>query len=148
MKNKMLLAVAAIIIIVAVVEIVIFFTQNQGQLSPTPTVVTIVDGNLTVEATSYKYFNFTVEGTMTSDVQGTFAVSGNSENIRVYIMDRANFTDWQNAHNARMYYDSGEVNNATIAVKVPAGGDYYLVYDNTGSSTSKNVTTNVSYDWL
>lgn len=148
--NKTLLAievtvVLAIILIAGV--LVVLFEQNKQQPSPTPTVVTLVDGNLTINAASYKYYNFTVEGTLTSDVQGTFTVS-NGEKIRVCVMDNANFTQWQSTHNASTYYDSGAVDSANVTARVPAGGTYVLVYDNTLSSTPKNVTTNIYYDWL
>ena len=149
--NKTLLAIEVTIVLVIIFIaslLVVFFEQSKKQPLPTPAVVRIVDGNLTINAGSYMYYNFTVPGTLVSQVQGIFTVSDGSERIRVYIMDSANFIEWQNTHNASMYYDSGEVNSGNVTAILPPGGNYDLVYDNTFSSNLKNVTTQVTFDWL
>jgi hypothetical protein len=143
--DKMLLAIAVIIVVITATVLAISFMQSEIHPYPTPALEIIVNGNLTVNASSYEYYDFTVSIHISPTVQGTFTVSS-GEKIRVYIMDSANFTDWQNKRPARMYYDSGESSSGNVTATLPSGGNYVLVYDNTFSATSKKVTTQV-YGW-
>ena len=139
--NKVLIAIAvAIIAVIGVVAAVAFFTHGFFHPASTPIVQYIVNGNITVNASSYVSYNFTVPATATVD--GTFTVSGeNNSTIKVYVMDGANLAEWQKGQTASRYYDSGGVNAANVTATLPQSGTYYLVYDNTFSSTAKNVTT-------
>src|SRR3972149_6649673 len=142
--NKILVALAVVTAaIVFVGALAVFLNQNNIRPFCTPYVGVIVDGNLTVNAGSYEYYNFTVpSGEPNSKVEGTFTVSG-SNDIKVYVLDSANFADWQNGREANMYYDSGELSSGNVTAELPSSGTYFLVYDNTFSTTSKNVTTQV-----
>jgi hypothetical protein len=147
-KDKTLLAVAvAIALIVIAGLLAAFFIKNSINPVATPVVWDIADGNLTINAGSYECYNFTVpSGASDIKVDGTFAVSGGSGNvIKVYVMSDANFADWQNGRNVSMYYNSGEANSGVISATPPSAGTYYLVYDNTFSTISKNVTTQVDF---
>lgn len=148
--NKTLLAVAVAIAVVVVAGLLaaFFMRENIHPLS-TPIVMEIVNGNgnLTVDAGSYEHYNFTVPSSApTTTVQGTFTVSGgNGNTIKVYVMDGANFADWQNGLNASMYYDSGALSSGNVTATLPSAGTYYLVYDNRFSAVSKNVTTEMGF---
>jgi hypothetical protein len=144
--DKMLLAIAVIIVAIAAAVLTAFVMLNEIHPYSTPKIEIIVDGNLTVNSGSYVYYKFTVLSEhVAPTVQGTFTVSGNDQKIRVYIMDSANFADWQDTRNASTYYDSGESNSGNITATLPVG-NYDLVYDNNFSATSKNVTTQV-HSW-
>jgi hypothetical protein len=142
----MFLAIAVIIIAVAAIVLAAFVLLNEVHPVSTPIMEILVDGNVTVNSDSYVYYNFTVFSEHVSPtVQGTFTVSGIDQKIRVYIMDSASVTDWQDTRNASAYYDSGESSSGNITANLPIG-NYALVYDNTFSATSKNVTTQV-HSW-
>jgi hypothetical protein len=142
----MFLAIAVIIIVATAATLAASVMLNKTYPPSTPVTEIIVDGNLTVNSGSYVYYNFTVFiGHLHPTVQGTFTVSGNDQKIRVYIMDSANFTNWQDTRNASKYYDSGESNSGNITATLPVG-NYDLVYDNTFSATPKNVTTQ-AHSW-
>ena len=114
-----------------------------------PPIEVIVYGIISVNASSYKVYNFTIpspRGSTQSRVDGSFGASGGNNNIKVFIMDRANFAKWENGQNATTYYDSGERANGYFEIFLKAGGTYFLVYDNTADTTSqKNVQTTVGY---
>lgn len=143
--NKLLILTAFLIVVIAAIPLVAWFI-SLGQVHPvsTPFPITVVKGNITINSGSYVYYNFTLSTHVNPSVEGTFTVSGSDQKIRVYVMDCANFVDWQYARKASMYYDSGESSNGNVEANLPLG-NYYLVYDNTFSATSKNVTTEVSY---
>ncbi|MEM3880591.1 MAG: hypothetical protein QXD19_02460 [Candidatus Bathyarchaeia archaeon] len=79
---------------------------------------------------------------------GTFTVSEGMETIKVYIFDSAGFMDWQNSGNASSYYNSGEMTSSNITATLVSPGTYYLVYDNTFSLISKNVTAQVNFYYI
>ncbi len=112
----------------------------------TPPVRQIVHGLITVNASSYRAYNFTIPSEPSqAEVSGHFTASGgNGIGINVYIMDSDNFTSCQNCQNASQYYDSGESTNSSIRVNLPSRGTYYIVYDNTfDNSSQKNVDTDM-----
>jgi aspartate 1-decarboxylase len=77
-------------------------------------------------------------------VEGTFTVTGsNVSGIKVYIMDDTNFVKWQNGNAFSTYYNSGEATSGDIPVGSPPGGTYHLIFDNTFSTTSKNITAEI-----
>jgi hypothetical protein len=138
---------ATIIVIIGIVVAVAFFTHGFLHPASTPILQYIVNGNITVNASSYVSYNFTVPSTATVD--GFFTVSGDiNSTIKVYVMDGANLAGWQKGQTASMYYDSGAVNAANVTATLPQSGTYYLVYDNTFSSAAKNVTTQIDCYYL
>jgi hypothetical protein len=136
------LLIVAVLVALTFSGFLVRLLQGENHPLPTPAITPIVNGNLTVNAASYEYYNFSASALVEPAVQGTFNVS-NGENIRVYIMSAANFAEWQNTRNANACYNSGEVSSGIISVDLPSTGDYVLVYDNTFSETAKNVTTQV-----
>ncbi len=149
MKNKVSLVVAIVVIIMAVAGLMIFLTQNQLHPSPTPLRNYIVNDNITVNAGSYTYFNFSLSNSANvyPTVTGTFIASSEESMerplIRVCVMTEANFIAWQNQNSAETIYDSAFVHNGTISADLSMNGAYVLVYDNTFDSISKTVSTAV-----
>jgi hypothetical protein len=151
MKSKVSLVVVAAVIIMAVAGLIIFLTQNQLHPYSTPSSQYIVNDNITVNADSYTYYNFSISNSakVYPTVTGTFNVLTGGESItrpliRVCVMTYANFTAWQNYNSADTIYDSGFVGSGNVTVNLPKYGDYVLVFDNTFSSTSKTVNATVS----
>ena len=146
-NKKLLVIIALAVIVIVVVSLFVAFSlQNQNQPLPTPVVQPIVSGNFTVNAGSYADYNFTVPSYFSEVwVDGTFTVSDVVVNgLRVYVMDGGNFTNWQNGQTANRYYDSGQVSSGNVTTTTLPSGTYYLVFDNTFSAVSKNVTADVS----
>ncbi|MCW4047907.1 MAG: hypothetical protein NWE99_10195 [Candidatus Bathyarchaeota archaeon] len=142
-----MMAVVTFIVVLGVA--VVFLTQNQTRPLSTPYLEEIVKGTLLVDASSYASFNFSLpSGVRSANVMGTFTVSEGMETIKVYIFDSAGFMDWQNSGNASSYYNSGEMTSSNITATLVSPGTYYLVYDNTFSLISKNVTTQVNFYYI
>jgi hypothetical protein len=149
-KRKMILAFTVVIIIPAIAGLMIFFAQNQLNPVSTPLRHHIVEDNITINADSYTYYDFSLSNNANvyPTVTGTFSVSSQETMerplIRVFVMTYANFTAWQNHNTAGTIYDSAFVHNGTLSVDLPMNGDYVLVYDNTFDSISKIVNTTVA----
>ena len=147
--NRKIVAAAAIavILILATALIAVFAWQNHQQPYPTPAVNPIVESTFTVNAGSYKAYNFTVYPRDTSSwVDGTFTVNGNVEGINVYLMDSGNFIDWTNGQPAYRYYETRLAKAGGVGTDIAfSSGTYYLVFDNLFSESSKNVTATVNY---
>lgn len=107
----------------------------------------ITRGNFSIDAGSYKVYNFSSPSGSIRQVLGDFEASGNgSNNIRVYIMNSTSFDIWQKGGNATSYYDSGEAAIGNISIDLDSGGIFFLIYDNTSDASSpKSVTTHVYY---
>jgi hypothetical protein len=147
-KTWRAVAFAATVIIIAGL-IAVFLMQNEIHPLSTPIVQEIVNENVTVNASSYAYYNFTVpSAASTIQVNGNFTVAGGND-IKVYIMDESNFKNWQNGQNPSTYYNSGELTAGNFTVTLPSSGTYYLVYDNTFSlNMQKNVDTQASFAYI
>jgi hypothetical protein len=103
-----------------------------------------------VNASTYAGYQFIIpEGVRSPEIYGNFALSNDSTGtIRVYVMDSGNYADWQNNRTSSFYYNSGQVNSAAIEQTLDAGKTYYLIFDNTLSTTPKNITTNIQYQYF
>lgn len=111
----------------------------------TPPIYQIVTGNMTINANSFKAYNFTVPSGAGS-ISDTFSCNGT---IRVYVMDSENFANWQNKQIALSYYDSGQVTNGKIDnLALPSSGTYFLVYYNNNDTTAKTVTSYASFFYI
>jgi hypothetical protein len=103
-----------------------------------------VNGLIAVNSSTFKVYPFTIPSTATPyTVDGSFAVSGDNESrIKVYIMNTTNLVNWQNGYDFSTYYNSGEATQGNFQItSPPAGGTYFLVFDNTFSTTLKNIDT-------
>jgi hypothetical protein len=107
-------------------------------ITGTPPIYHVIDGEVTVNASSFQVYAFTVpSNSETVYIQGTFSVSnGSAKAIRVYIMDKANFTQWQNSSQAIPLFDSGQLSSGDITVTSNSHGTFFLVLDNTFDTIS------------
>ena len=88
-------------------------------------------------------------------LSGSFTASGGSGNdIEVFVLSQADFTNWQNGYSYSALYSSGRVTTATFNVSLPTPSvgqtsDYHVVYSNTFSWIStKQVNTTVNLNWF
>lgn len=110
----------------------------------------LVNGAITINANGYYDQLFTITNGMENTVlSGSFTASGGSGNdVIVYIFNSTNFTNWTNGQQSANFYNSGQVTTQNINVSLESGL-YYLVFDNTFStSTTKvvNATINLNYN--
>jgi hypothetical protein len=130
---------------VAVVGSIFFFTAvNRSSLLRQFRSQNIVNGLITVQAGWYNNYEFTLPaGAGNIHVAGTFTATGGSGNdIIVSIMDRTNFVNWSNGHQATAFYNSGQLSTGSFDVRLSSDTTYDLVYANTFSTlASKNVRT-------
>jgi hypothetical protein len=144
------MAIVAIIVLVSVIVLGFHGSGGGGGIQSTQT-VNIVNGQITVDAGDYEYYQFTVPpGAANVEAYGSFTVSGGSGNdIVVLIMNLIEFFNWENGHQTGAYYDSGQLTASNFDVPLPSGsGTYCLVYSNTFSimnQKSVNTEANLSY---
>jgi hypothetical protein len=94
----------------------------------------ISNGTIQVPLRSYTFYHFSApNGSSTARVTGNFTMEGNGSNLRIYLLDEVNFSNWKDGHQFNSYYDSGNNTIGTIDVIVPSGQTLYLIYDNTFS---------------
>jgi hypothetical protein len=120
-------------------------------LQPVPISGKVLSGNLVVEASQIKWFNFTVPPNGTNGrVAGTFQVFGGAGNdVQVIITDAIEYENWKNNHQTRVLYNSERVTNGTISLQNLPPGDYVLAFDNRFSIISrKQVTADITFSYL
>jgi hypothetical protein len=107
-------------------------SQPSQTVFPTSHVVPIANGATTVRAVSYTWYPFFVPSGATGiTVNGHFsAVGGAGNDIVCYILDNDGLANLKNGHQARAYFNSGKVTQATINVALSMSGVYNLVLDN------------------
>jgi hypothetical protein len=147
-RNIVIAVVIILVVVVAAIAVVgsiFFFTAvNRSSILSQIHTTNIVNGLITVRAGGYNYYEFIVPAGATSiHVGGTFTATGGSGNdVEVYIMDKTNFVNWSNGHQATANYNSGQLTTSSFDVILGPGTTYDLVYSNTFSTfTSKNVQT-------
>ena len=151
-RIRTIVLVTAALVIVAII-VSSFFSSNQIHPISTPPLYQIVNGNFTVDANSYKAYNFTIPTDFSNcQVSGSFSVYGaNSSKIRVFIWDNAAFTNWQkNGQSLQWgfgtisFYDSTFTTNSTISLSPYPSGTYWLIYTN-NSTEPQHVTSEASF---
>jgi len=156
-RTRAIVATTISLIIVAILISTLFFA-NQIHPASTPPLYLIVDGSFTVDADSYKAYNFTTPTEISQcQVSGSFSISGaNPSEIRVYIWDNAEFTNWQGGNISQSqspfgqiisFYDSGLTTNGTIECSPYPGGTYFLIFQNS-STEPQNVTSQTSFWYI
>jgi hypothetical protein len=116
---------------------------------PTTHTLTLVNSIISVPAEDWRTTQVNITYTMQNPrISGSFTASGGSGNdIKVLVMNEADYTNWSNGHSVTPRYNSGQLTTATYNVDL-AVGTYRVVYDNSFSTlTSKNVTTRVDLSW-
>ena len=131
----MLKLILGLVVLVAAVVLLILY------LTPIIYTEDIIRGTITVNAGSYVYYQFSVPSSAFEiSVHGGATATGyGNYYLTVYIMDSANFFAWKNGQIVNTYYNAEGPNRIPIAVDLPPGKSYYLVVDNTGSTTSQTV---------
>ena len=121
---------------------IIIAVVTSGCTSVSPIHQNIVNGDISVGAGKYVYYQFSVPSQ--ASISGEFSASGGSGNdIEILILDETSYINWINGHSVSAYYDSGQMTTGSITASVPAG-KYYLIYSNKFSTLSdKNVKTRV-----
>ncbi len=145
-------ASAAIVVGVFLIASSLLHSNHVGGGNPGSTIthvnylLSISNGTMQVEPRSYTFYHFAAPGgSSNARVSGDFVLQGNGSNVRVYLLDDANFVNWKSGHQFNAYYDSGQNTTGTIEVSVPSGKTLYLIYDNSLSSiTSKTVFSRVN----
>jgi len=120
------------------------------QLVPVPQSIPIAQGNVVVLPRQIQYYQFTIPRVaQDAKVTGTFhAFGGSGNDIEAAIMTPFEFENWRNGHQARVYYDSGQVTNGEIEVNGIPPGTYILAFSNRTSVFSrKEVTAQVTLDY-
>jgi hypothetical protein len=141
--SKMIIGIIVVALVIGLTAVLV----QQYSFHPVslPNQPEIVFGLVTIDAGVGKSYEFAIpEGVRTPEIYGNFAVSNDSTgSIRVCVMDAPNYVNWQNNRTLSSYYDSGQVTSATIEQALAAGKTYYLIFDNTLSTSPKNITTDM-----
>jgi hypothetical protein len=103
--------------------------------SPRPPLHTQTTGDkaITVPAGSTNSFIFEVpSGAYNVSIKGRFSATGGSGNdIIGMLMTADDYENWRNGHTFQTLYNSGQVTQETVNVKLPDdGGKYYFVFNN------------------
>ncbi len=109
-----------------------------------PHTVKVVDETITLQPGQYRYYGLDVTTVMVNPrFEGSFSVSGGNQ-VKVYVMDSDDFDSWSTGGTVYPEYNSGLVSSTSFNVSLSGAGRYYVVYDNTfSSSTSKSIVTKV-----
>lgn len=95
------------------------FAQEVINLTPDP---------LIIEPGHYSYIEF--KG---GKLSGTFKITNPRKDVVCLVFDEEGFINWQNNHEAQVYYESGKVAVGSFSLKLPYGLKCYLVFSNTHS---------------
>lgn len=110
--------------------------------------INIGNGSAAVAALNCVYYELPVpDGANNVKVQGHFTAAGGTGNdIEVMILSEDDFTNWQNGHESKAFYQSGKTTVGDISAILPnSAGTYYLVLNNKFSLlTSKAVQFNAA----
>jgi hypothetical protein len=148
-RNISIVAIVIIVLVVLFSVIVASWMMSLRRPPGLPTSYAVVDGSFTINASSFKVYPFELSSEAVRwrfEVQ--FAVPGNNTNtVRVYVLNSTNFVNWENGAAFNAAYDSGQVTQGNFETyALPVGEAYFLVFDNTFSSTSINVNAH-ALDW-
>jgi hypothetical protein len=105
----------------------------------------IVKGVIQVDPRRFKFCRLTVPATAVDvHVVGRFkVVAGGEKDVVVSVLDANGFNLWRRGKKALFYYNSYRVDMDIFNIKLPTGGIYYLMFDNSFSIRSpKSVEVN------
>jgi hypothetical protein len=106
------------------------------------------DKAFTVPAGAINSFIFDVpSGAYNVNIKGHFsATGGTGDDIIALVLTADDFVNWQNGHTFHTLYNSGQVSQETVNVKLPDdAGKYYFVFNNKFSLlTPKAVQVNLT----
>jgi hypothetical protein len=108
--------------------------------------LSISNGTIQVDAHSYTFYHFSApSGSSSAQVQGKYTMGGNGSNVRIYLLDEGNYSNWKNSQQFTAYYDGAQKTSDTLSVSVPSGKTLYLIYDNSHSTVASKVVSNKVY---
>lgn len=110
----------------------------------TPPLTPLATKPVTIKAGTYKAYNFTFP----SGTGQIIDIYNATVPIRVYVMNSANFTAWQNGQPTSSIYSAQASNGYIDNVVLPSNGTYYLIYDNTNVTTSVTVNSQANYFYI
>ena len=144
-KRNLILSLIVIIIVVAGVVIASLSMQ-----SPRVYTITIFNDEETVFAGSYNPHPFTIpSGASYSSISVAFTAQGGSDNdIKIYVIDDANFVNYTSNNGFSYLYYSGQLHAASLNINLPSSGNHYLMLDNKFSISSQklvNIQMNATY---
>lgn len=152
MKRKTLVGAIAIslILVAGIILLVGFlFSSQTGCFDPgisCPDTGDIVNGPLTVNASQYNFYQFSIPyGAQGINVHAQWSSGGS---IGVYIVNATELISWQGGFGLHSYYSSGQSTNGDVSLNLPSDDLYYLVYDNTFSSVAKNIQTSSGFSYM
>jgi hypothetical protein len=123
---------------------------NQSSQSSQPRLHSQITGDkaFTIPAGSTNSFIFDVpSGAYNVSIKGHFSATGGTGNdIDALLLTADDYVNWQNGHTFQTLYNSGQVTQETVNVKLPEdGGKYYFVFNNKFSLfTPKAVQANLA----
>jgi hypothetical protein len=120
--------------------------------TPGPQSVSLVTGEVSVDAETNYVTTFTVDANMTEvTVEGNFRTVDGRPNIEVYIMDDATYTAWLRGTNvSTILYDSEKKSVGFINQSIKVPGQYHLIFTNWSAASytpSQKVTVNFDLKW-
>ena len=110
----------------------------------TPPLNEIATKPATLKAGTYQAYNFTIP----SGTGQIIDIYNATVPIRVYVMNSADFTVWQNGQPANSYYSAQASNGYIDNVRLPLSGVYFLVYDNSDGATTVTVNSQANYFYI
>lgn len=153
--------------VVVLLAIVVLWTRNRTPLipsnspfgasptapAPAPVIVPmstkLFTGQTIINAGQYVTKTITVEpGMQGFRVTGSFNASGGLTNdIQAVISDEAEFQNWINGHQAKVFYSSGPITHGTVEVGPLAPGRYIMGFSNTKGLVGRQVFAEVDARW-
>ncbi len=141
----------AIVLIVVVVVLVVLavgawlaFSAFVGSFKPPPPVVeqtrTVFNGTATVNAGQYASYAFSVSASDLAHARNVTTLSyypalsvsflATGTTVQVYVMDSAQYYNYQHGAQITVLYLSGQVYTAKQDVTISSAGSYYVVVEN------------------
>lgn len=130
-----LLMVAGLFVLNQGAQILTPIAELTGLASQVPTERPIIPPTLlTVPASDYAFLPANLPGGVT--VQGSLQV-GNGQEVAMYVMDEANFAQWQAKHTGQVLLARPMAMSYNFTISPSVSGTYYFVFDN--QDTTKRV---------
>lgn len=115
--------------------------ENIPPAPPPPLQPTVlIDDAFNVDARAWRTYNISLN--RPARVHGWFNVSGGTDTAKCLIMDSPEYENWKNSGDYRRYYDSGNVTNGKIDIRLDAGS-YIVVYYNPELFNNKTMKTKI-----
>jgi hypothetical protein len=121
--------------------------------TPGPNTLSLIKGDITVNANTNYDTSFTVDANMKDvKIQGKFQTFGGAPNvIEAYIMDDATYNNFLKGKEARFLFDSDKLSTGFIDFALTDPGKYHLTFTNWYDITispAQKVTVNIDLNWV